>query len=53
MKSFKQLREDCGCEEKERKGKKKSTVEIMPKIRDNQKDMVRPVTNQSFSDNKE
>ena len=34
MKSFKQLREECGCKDKERKSKKK-TVEVMPQIRDN------------------
>tara|TARA_B100001741_G_scaffold163444_1_gene135116 strand:- start:463 stop:591 length:129 start_codon:yes stop_codon:yes gene_type:complete len=34
MKSFKQLREECECKDKERKSKKK-TVEVMPQIRDN------------------
>ena len=34
MKSFKQLREECGCKDKERKSKKK-TVEVMPQIKDN------------------
>ena len=35
MKSFKQLREECGCKDKERKNKKKQqTVEVMPQVKD-------------------
>ena len=35
MKSFKQLREECGCKDKERKTKKKQqTVEVMPQVKD-------------------
>ena len=35
MKSFKQFREECGCDKKERKGKKKTkTVEVMPTVKD-------------------
>ena len=35
MKSFKQLREECGCKDKERKTKKKKqTVEVMPQVKD-------------------
>jgi hypothetical protein len=45
MKSFRQLREDCGCEKKERKGKKKATVEVMPTVRDGEKGMVTKPTN--------
>ena len=38
MKSFKQLREECGCKDKERKEKsKKKTVEVMPKVNDGNK----------------
>ena len=47
MKSFKQLREDCGCEKKDRKGKKKGTVEVMPTIKDGEKGMVTHVNNES------
>ena len=34
MKSFKQLREECGCKDKERKTKSKKTVEVMPQVKD-------------------
>ena len=38
MKSFKQLREECGCKDKERKEKsKKKPVEVMPKVNDGNK----------------
>jgi len=52
MKSFKQLREDCGCEKKERKGKKKGTVEVMPTVNDgNGKSMTTRATNEGFAGN--
>ena len=51
MKSFRQFCEECGCENKERKGKKKSTVEIMPTIKDGQKGMVTKATNEGFAGN--
>jgi len=36
MKNFKQLREECECKDNERKEKKKkSTVEVMPQVKDN------------------
>ena len=49
MKTFKQFREECGCKDKERKGKKKksSNVEVMPTINDGQKGMVTKTTNES------
>jgi len=47
MKTFKQFREECGCRHKERKGKKKSTVEVMPTVNDGQKGMVTKPTNES------
>lgn len=48
MKTFRQLREECGCKDKERKGKKKkSTVEVMPTVNDGQKGMVTKPTNES------
>ena len=49
MKSFKQFREECGCDKKEPKGKKKKTgnVEVMPTIKDGQKGMVTKPTNES------
>jgi hypothetical protein len=47
MKTFKQLREDCGCEKKERKGKKKGTVEVMPTVNDGQKGMTTRPNNES------
>ena len=34
MKSFKDLREECGCEKEDRKSKKKKTVEVMPQVKD-------------------
>ena len=35
MKSFKQFREECGCDKKERKSKKKNkTIEVMPTVKD-------------------
>lgn len=45
MKNFKQFREECECKDKERKGKKKATVEVMPTIKDGQKGMVTKPTN--------
>ena len=51
MKSFKQFREDCGCEKKEgkvkSKKKKSGNVEVMPKIPDAQKGMTTNATNES------
>jgi len=49
MKTFKQFREECGCKDKERKGKKKKSgnVEVMPTINDGQKGMVTKTTNES------
>ena len=41
MKTFKQLREECDCKDKERKGKKKKgNVEVMPTVNDGQKGMT-------------
>ena len=40
MKSFKELREDCDCAKKEKKGKNKPEVEIMPTIKDGLKGTV-------------
>jgi len=34
VKSYKQFCEDCGCEKKSKKGKKKSPVEVMPIVKD-------------------
>ena len=56
MKSFKQFREECGCDKKEKKGKakskKKGNVEVMPSIPDGEKGMVTKVNNESvFADN--
>lgn len=49
MKTFKQFREECGCRDKERKGKKKkSPVEVMPTVNDGQKGMVTKPTNESI-----
>ena len=48
MKTFKQFREECGCKDKERKGKKKnSPVEVMPTVNDGQKGMTTKPTNES------
>jgi len=51
MKSFKQFREDCGCEKKESKvkskKKKSGNVEVMPRIPDSQKGMTTNVNNES------
>ena len=51
MKSFKQFREDCGCEKKEKKvkskKKKSGNVEVMPQIPDAQKGMTTNATNES------
>ena len=49
MKSFRQFCEECGCEKKERKCKKKGTVEIMPTIKDGEKGMVTKPTNENFA----
>jgi len=47
MKTFKQLREECDCKDKERKGKKKKgNVEVMPTVNDGQKGMVSQVNNE-------
>ena len=48
MKTFRQLREECDCKDKERKGKKKKPpVEIMPVVNDGKKGMVTKPTNES------
>ena len=49
MKTFKQLREECGCKDKERKAKKKKSgnVEVMPIVNDGQKGMTTKPTNES------
>jgi len=53
MKSFKQFREECGCDhkkEKKVKSKKKGTksgVEVMPSIPDGEKGMTTKPTNES------
>ena len=50
MKSFKQFREECGCDKKEKKvksKKKNGNVEIMPSIPDGQKGMTTKPTNES------
>ena len=49
MKSFKQFREECGCDKKEKKvkSKKKGNVEVMPSIPDGKKGMTTRVTNES------
>ena len=39
MKKFRQLREECECKDKERKSKKKQTVEVMPQVRDGSSDV--------------
>jgi hypothetical protein len=46
MKTFRQFREETLVKDKERKGKKTATVEIMPRIRDGEKGMVKPVNNE-------
>jgi hypothetical protein len=51
MKSFKKFCEECGCEKKESKGKKKATVEVMPTINDGQKGMTTRATNEGFAGN--
>lgn len=48
MKSFRQFCEECSCEKKERKGKNKSTVEVMPTVKDGQKGMVTKATNEGY-----
>ena len=51
MKSFKQFREECGCDKKERKAKMKNkksgNVEVMPIINDGKKGMVTKTNNES------
>ena len=49
MKTFKEFREECGCKDKERKGKKKKSgnVEVMPTINDGQRGMTTKPTNES------
>ena len=50
MKSFKQFREECGCDKKEKKvksNKKNGNVEVMPSIPDGQKGMTTKPTNES------
>jgi len=48
MKSFKEFREECGCKDKERKGKKKkSPVEVMPTVNDGEKGMTTRPNNES------
>ena len=51
MKSFRQFCEECGCEKKDRKGKKKATVEVMPTVKDGVKGMTTKVTNETFAGN--
>lgn len=51
MKSFRQFCEECGYEKKERKGKKKPTVEVMPTVKDGEKGMVTKPTNEGFAGN--
>ena len=51
MKSFRQFCEECGCEKKERKGKKKATVEVMPTVKDGVNGMTTKVTNENFAGN--
>ena len=53
MKPFKQFREECGCEKKEKKvksklkNKKSGNVEVMPNIPDGQKGMTTNATNEA------
>ena len=48
MKTFKQLREECGCKDKERKAKKaKKTVEVMPTVKDGPPKEYRPTRSES------
>ena len=53
MKPFKQFREECGCEKKEKKvksklkNKKSGNVEVMPNIPDGQKGMTKNATNEA------
>ena len=48
MKSFKEFSEECGCEKKDRKSKKKSAVEVMPVVNDgNGKSMTTRATNEN------
>jgi len=58
MKTFRQLREDCGsscpkdckkscCNKKSKKDKKSGNVEIMPTVNDGEKGMVTKPTNES------
>ena len=49
MKSFKQFREECGCDKKEKKvkSKKKGNVEVMPSIPDGKTGMTTKPTNEA------
>ncbi len=51
MKSFKQFREECGCDKKDRKAKMKNkksgNVEVMPIVNDGKKGMVTKPTNEA------
>jgi len=51
MKNFKQFREECECKDKERKEKKKGTIEVMPIIKDGARGMVTKRTNEQFAGN--
>ena len=48
MKSFKQFREECGCDKKEKKAKskKKGNVEVMPTVPDGERGMTTKPTNE-------
>ncbi len=49
MKSFKQFREECGCDKKEKKvkSKKKGNVEVMPTVPDGERGMTTKPTNEA------
>ena len=50
MKSYKQFKEECSCDDKERKSKskKKGNVEVMPNVPDGQKGMTTKPTNENY-----
>ena len=51
MKSFKQFREECGCDKKEKKvkSKKKGNVEVMPTVPDGERGMTTKPTNEAWT----
>jgi len=49
VKSYKQFCKECSCKDKERKDKKKATVEVMPTVKDGAKGMVTKTTNEGFA----